>query len=38
MEVQAYIKIKKDGDGEFQFGLVRGDVSTSEFPNSFCSK
>lgn len=27
MEVQAYIHIKKDGGGEFQFGLVRGDFS-----------
>ncbi|OQX14033.1 MAG: hypothetical protein BWK80_42265 [Desulfobacteraceae bacterium IS3] len=24
MEVQAYIKIKKNGSGEFQFGLVHG--------------
>ena len=24
MEIQAYIEIKKDGGGEFQFGLVRG--------------
>lgn len=29
MEVQAYIKVKKDGDGEFQFGLVRGYFSSS---------
>jgi len=26
MEVQAYIKLNKDGDGEFQFGLVRGSI------------
>lgn len=24
MEVQAYVKIKQDGGGEFQFGLVHG--------------
>lgn len=26
MEVQAYLKINKDGGGEFQFGLVRGSI------------
>lgn len=25
-EVQAYIQIKNDGLGEFQFGYVRGDI------------
>ena len=27
MEVQAYIKLDREGNGEFQFGLVRGYVS-----------
>jgi hypothetical protein len=26
MEEDAYIRIKKDGTGEFQFGLVKGDI------------
>ena len=26
MEVQAYIRIRRDGGGEFQFGLVRGQI------------
>ncbi len=26
MEVQAYIKINKNNTGEFQFGLVQGDI------------
>ncbi len=26
MEVQAYLKIDKEGSGEFQFGLVRGNI------------
>ena len=26
MEVQAYIRIRRDGSGEFQFGLVSGQI------------
>jgi len=26
MEVQAYIQIRRDGGGDFQFGLVRGEI------------
>jgi hypothetical protein len=26
MEVQAYLKIRRDGSGEFQFGLVSGQI------------
>jgi hypothetical protein len=26
MEVQAYIRIRRDGGGEFQFGLVSGQL------------
>ena len=29
MEVQAYIKIKEDKTGDFQFGLVRGAIDGS---------
>lgn len=30
MEVQAYIKLDQNGDGKFQFGLVRGSIVNGE--------